>query len=365
MQKRKNLSIAMLTTVVLLFIALPILGACGEEEVVEEVIKEAPAEKATAEKWPEAITVGTSPTGGMGYTVGTAYCEMIKKYVGITATPEPATGAGVHISLMKRGESECLVFGIYEPYAATHGIGPYEKEGKQPIRLISQLYLAPWVMAARANSDIYSIGDLRGKRVPWELPGSIVSNLCLQTLYDAYGLTEDDMKPLRMSGADVHPTFREGSLDFLMYPNSITRNIGLWEETSRSIDLRYLSIGETEMAKIREKLPWTSTWVMPAGFIRLQDEPVSTFGFRMIFACRTDLPDSLVYEITKACWEHSDELIQIHAIFGEFMLEDSLIPPFAIPFHQGTVKYLEEKGLWSEEVKSAQEAVLREIGETK
>ena len=55
---------------------------------------------------------------------------------------------------------------------------------------------------------------------------------------------------------------------------------------------------------------------------------------------RKDLPESLVYELNKAIWEHKAELVAAVKDMGE--LEPSIALPEKVPAHEGSVKF------WSE-----------------
>ena len=56
------------------------------------------------------------------------------------------------------------------------------------------------------------------------------------------------------------------------------------------------------------------------------------------------MPDTLAYEITKLALDNPDRMKQIHAAAKETLLENWDKNTF-MPFHPGTVKYLEEKGI--------------------
>jgi TRAP-type uncharacterized transport system substrate-binding protein len=56
------------------------------------------------------------------------------------------------------------------------------------------------------------------------------------------------------------------------------------------------------------------------------------------------VPESLVYAVTKTVLESNPEMVKGHAAAKETVIENWTRNTF-LPFHPGTVKYLQEKGV--------------------
>ena len=370
-----NSRIAAIVAIALLLVALPMIGACSTEKVVEvpvekivekEVVKEVPVEKVVikevpVEKWPDAISIGGSPMGGLWYIEATAFGKLIEKYVEVTATPEASGGGTANISLMKKGEMEMGMVTGHQLYDAVRGSGLYDDEGRQQLRLLWPTHKAPMPHAVRADSDINTIADLQGKKYAALSPAALTLQAWNLGILEAYGLTEDDIDARTMTtGRDLLTAFKEGTLDVFCYPSGVSAPNSLWLELTKDVDCRLLSIGEEEMGNIRENYPWIVTHTYEAGFHRLQEDPVLTGGFQSYLVCRADLPDGFIYEITKAVWDNYAEIEGTHVAFTEFDVADGLNKPFA-PFHPGVIKYFEEKGLWTEELAATQSSIFKNI----
>jgi len=63
-----------------------------------------------------------------------------------------------------------------------------------------------------------------------------------------------------------------------------------------------------------------------------------------MLAVSEDLPDDVVYEMTKILYEHLDELRTVHQKAQAITL-DTALDGMSIPLHPGAIKYYEEKGL--------------------
>jgi TRAP-type uncharacterized transport system substrate-binding protein len=52
----------------------------------------------------------------------------------------------------------------------------------------------------------------------------------------------------------------------------------------------------------------------------------------------------LVYNLTKAVFEHQDYMIKIHP-FAKYTTPENAVKHAVIPLHPGSIKYLKEKGV--------------------
>jgi hypothetical protein len=52
----------------------------------------------------------------------------------------------------------------------------------------------------------------------------------------------------------------------------------------------------------------------------------------------------LVYQLTKAVFEHQDYMIKIHP-FAKYTTPENAVKHAVIPLHPGAIRYLKERGL--------------------
>lgn len=91
-------------------------------------------------------------------------------------------------------------------------------------------------------------------------------------------------------------------------------------------------------------MPELSDSTIPKGTYKQQAEDHKTVGVYNFAIAHKDLPESLVYAITKAVLENNPEMVKGHAAAKETLTENWDRNTF-LPFHPGTVKYLQEKGI--------------------
>ncbi|HKG93550.1 MAG TPA: TAXI family TRAP transporter solute-binding subunit, partial [Gemmatimonadaceae bacterium] len=75
------------------------------------------------------------------------------------------------------------------------------------------------------------------------------------------------------------------------------------------------------------------------------DADVPTVGVATVLVADARMDAELAYEITRALFEHRDELIAVHEIARELTLA-SAVERSPAPYHPGAVRYYRERGAW-------------------
>lgn len=108
--------------------------------------------------------------------------------------------------------------------------------------------------------------------------------------------------------------------------------------------VRFVPIGPVEGEALIKERPYFFQSTLEKGTYPGIAEPVPTIRVPNLFMCREDVPDDVVYGITRTLMEKEDELRQIHpeaAAFGLANAGRSMI----IPAHAGAERYYREKGI--------------------
>ena len=83
---------------------------------------------------------------------------------------------------------------------------------------------------------------------------------------------------------------------------------------------------------------------LPANTYKGQTAPVDTLAVMAIWATHDGLSNQIAYEVTKALFENTGTLGQVHPKGREISLRTALLS-VSIPLHPGAEKYYREKGL--------------------
>ncbi len=83
----------------------------------------------------------------------------------------------------------------------------------------------------------------------------------------------------------------------------------------------------------------TRTFTIQPGAYKNVKVPIQTLGDYSCLVVRRDLPDDLVFTITKTLWEERDFIAGVIQDFGALSPETA-VPP-GLPVHPGSVKFWE------------------------
>lgn len=288
------------------------------------------------------ISIGTGGTGGVYYPYGGGVAEIWTRYVkGVRAVAE-VTGASVeNTKLCDKGET---LFGEIMndvAYQAYNGIGKFE--GKpQKILGMFEMYPHHYQIVTLKNSDVNSIYDIKGKKVSVGAPASGTEYKTSLILQQALGIPYSEFNVFRLSFTETANALKDGTIE-----------VGIWDvaaptssimDLATTHDIKMISFSPEEIKKIVDKFPFYSEFNLPAGAYRGQDYDVRNPSVWNTFICKADVDEGLVYELTKAVFEHQDYMMKIHP-FAKYTTPENAVKHAAIPLHPGAIKYLKEKGV--------------------
>ncbi|HAC89911.1 MAG TPA: hypothetical protein DCF63_04645, partial [Planctomycetaceae bacterium] len=112
------------------------------------------------------INVGTAPTGGAFFTVGSAICEVVNSHSGDLnwrVAAESTGGSMENIRLLSQGKIQFAMSNSSITYFAVRGTQGWEQAHE--VRSVLTLFPNIAMFVTLADSGIQSIADLKGKRV--------------------------------------------------------------------------------------------------------------------------------------------------------------------------------------------------------
>lgn len=296
------------------------------------------------------ITIATGPVGGEWYVLGGILSEILKPAlpgIKVTAT----TGGGIaNISTVASGKSDIGTTQDQLLYDARRGLEDYAEQG--PVtNVVGLAYLADIYMSVflvREEMDIDSIEDIVSKEMPIRIltaPKGSTPSRATERMLAEYGITADLLKSWGgqlsyVSYADASSMIRDGHAD--AYCGPIMPAI---IELTVSRNMKMLPVKESVLEAMNEKHAYGRA-VLPEGIYDFvtADTPVMTES--PILVVRDDIPEDVVYNITKAIAENADKIKDAGRTYTDFKAE--VMPNInAGPIHPGALKYYREVG-WVE-----------------
>ncbi len=290
----------------------------------------------------EQLSIATGGTGGAYYPIGGGLAELITENLEGYGAVAEVTGASVeNMALIHQGAADFAIALGDTVAQAYSGTGAFEV---QQIDLLSlgALYPNAVHIVVPADSDIQSIGDLKGKRVSVGAPGS-GTELNANAILMAAGLGYSDLAAAeRLNFNETADALNDGDIDAGIWsvgpPTSSIMSLAATKA------LRLISLSEDEIATAKEIEPIFASYTMPGNTYEGIADETSTVGIPNVLVVSADMDEELAYEVTKLLHEQVDYLQAIHPAANDIS-PDFAVSATPVPLHPGAIRYYEEAGI--------------------
>ncbi len=295
-----------------------------------------------AEPQPKSLIIATPAEGTTAHIWTVAIANVLRKYMGVAITVSPTSGAFEASNLLLKGDAQGAYGDVVATYNSYMGLPGYDR-GTHLVRQLQGGYTGVYHVVVRADSNIKTIADLKGKRFMCFRPGTPLIEEVWPVLLAAYKLTRKDLKVLpAMSPKEQTAALKEGRTDAFFLIGGIP-NPAL-TELSYNVPIRLLGITKGEEKEIINKIPYFYTITAPANSYKGQNEPVPVLAYPSGIVLKKDLPNEFVYTMAKTMVEHLEEIQGVHNSLKD-LTRQSIATGLYIPLHAGAFKYYKEKGL--------------------
>lgn len=314
----------------ILFIPVLLLSVCMILPLVS--VPEAAAAPETVR-----ITIGGSTIGTLIYMQCAVMTDVWKRYVpGLDITLRATGGSAVNHLPIERGELDIGTSAVPADWWAMNGM----HFAKTKISNFCSLLPANKAFHhafTYIDSPIKTWKDMDGKRVH------------LGARASATALTNEEiLKVLEIASKFVFSTPTE-AVDMVKdrRVDAMAYGVGApWSgimDISKDVQIRLIPMKPEEQEKVAKTLPYLSSSVMPAKTYSFQTEDYPTVSTYPNLIVRPDLPEELVYKLTKVAWEHWDEVVK--GVSAAKWVSPKDIVHMVAPVHPGAVKYYKEIGI--------------------
>ncbi|MBA2276920.1 MAG: TAXI family TRAP transporter solute-binding subunit [Chloroflexia bacterium] len=290
----------------------------------------------------DRLSIATGGTGGVYYPYGGALASLISNYVEDTEVTAEVTAASVDNMLLIESQDADLAFVLGDTAAdAVQGNDPFQNP--IPGRTLATLYDNFTHIVVKGDSEINTVADLRGKRVSTGSPGSgteVIANRILT----AGGLNPDaDISREQLGVSESAGAMRDGRVDAFFWsgglPTAAITDLG----ATPNVTMKLLPHADIAPALQEQYGAVYSTATIPANTYPNQTEDVEVVIVPNVLVAHEEMDEELVYNITKAMFEHRDDLVAAHPAANDLTLENA-IADSPIPYHPGALRYYQEQG---------------------
>lgn len=293
----------------------------------------------------------TATTGGTYYPVGVALATIahaqLNESKGISLTAISSAGSLENVKLLRDNQAQFAL--LQGPFGAWswNGEGPVSRP-QTHVRSVSAMWqnVEHFVLLSELakTGEIMDLADLDGERFVLGARNSgaeQTGRFILETLGIDY---ENNFNLAYMGYGPTTSAIQDGNIVGMNIPagapvSSITQAFALLGDR-----LTILNWTQETLDKLNAKYPLWDWYDFPPGTYPNQTELIRTIGSPNVLVTRSDIPEDVVYNVTKVIWENLATLQEIHGATKDMRLEIA-IDGLGAPLHPGAIRYYREVGL--------------------
>jgi len=278
----------------------------------------------------------TLPPGSLNHTTASAVAKVLKEKAGMNVLVQPTGGDQIIVPMVARGEAEVGISNAMEVHDGFN-------KGAKDLRIIGAAHALRVGFFVRKDSDIRTVGDLKGKRVPYGFSSMRALEPTVRAILATANLTEKDIKPVMVPNVvRSADDFVSGSADAFYFAYGAPK---VREVDATTGGIRMTEIDEKGMDAARKVERWGYlTEVRPSPVFIGVEKPMKVYSFDNLLFTSAKTSDEFVYKFLDTLFNNKDDLIAVQPVLREFT------PAFAykqyeVPYHPAAIKYFKEKNI--------------------
>ena len=293
-----------------------------------------------------SIAPGMSP-----FVVNTAIAKIVGKHVPGVDMQVRATGAATrHIVEAAQGKVDFLFSSSIINLLMMKNLGPYKNMENAPeleknLGMIFNYEIGPYHYITRADSGIEKLEDIAGRKIFAGPPGGAAKRVCLGNIKLTTGLEGGkDFEAVDFGFDAAIQAFQDDKIDVIVLSTNVpSSSVSQFALTKK---IRLIDIDVTKL-KINPLIGRTINVIAPDAYgdNQVNTSPVRTHGALVNFSARMDLDEEVVYQVTKAIWEHVDELHEAAAWMKDTVSLENALELIPMRLHPGAERYYREIGM--------------------
>lgn len=208
---------------------------------------------------------------------------------------------------------------------------------KPDARAVAYLFPEVFHLIARAESNIATVNDLRGRRVAL-MPKGSGSYALFQALSRHYNLSETDFTPVILSPQAAYVALNQGEVDALF------RVIALGNPATGDLlrSSRANLVAIDQVASLQLSLPYLESMLIPKGTydggVPIPSTDISVVGVRAVLVSHENVNSEVIQSVTQSLFEFRNELVSLYPRAATMRLPDAG-ENLGLPLHPGAKKY--------------------------
>jgi len=328
--KKKQFKLLMLLSA----FALLMLAACGSDSGAGS--KDSDKGDSTASAKPKFLNLLTGGTQGTYYALGGTFADFISKETDIKTTAEVSQASAANMTALQDGKGEIAFVQTDIAYYATEGTKMFDGKKIDTIAALGALYPETVQLITTEASGIKSYADLKGKKVSVGAPGSgTYANA--EQLLEIHGLTMNDIKAQNLDFGESTDGLQSGQIDAAFITAGTPTSAVEALNATTKVNIIGMDAGKAD--ELIAKYPYYAKDTVKAGTYGITKD-TETVSVLAMLAVKKDLPEDVVYSMTKAIYDNTNKISHDK---GKFIKVETGLQGINIDVHPGAQKYFDEK----------------------
>ncbi len=304
--------------------------------------------------------IGTGSAGGTYFPIGGIIANAISNppgsrpcdeggtcgVPGLVAIAQSTNASAHNVTAINAGQMEGGLTGAATLFFAYHGVGKFEGKQKPKLRIIANLFPEDLHLVLPKGKSLSSLKELKDKRVGIAQAGS-GTQIAVELMLAEQGITRDNIDEAELNNSQSAERLADGQLDAYFYAAGTPVAAMIQLDNTKGMEL--YSFSDEEITASNKAVPYYVPSKISSGTYAGIKYDVNTLAVNGILATSSDIPEDLIYEITKALWSDTTRklLDNGHAKGKVITLDTALkgLDGLNVPLHPGAEKFYKEAGL--------------------
>lgn len=294
-------------------------------------------------------TIGTGGVTGIYYPTGKAIAKIVNKKEkkhGFQVKFESTGGSVFNLNAMMARDLEFGIVQSDRQYQAWNGIKDWKDRGPQKkLRSICSFHSESVILVAGDDTGIETLNDLKGKVVNIGNPGSGPRGNAIDAMQSCGMDWRRDLIAEGIRAADSASLIQDGRIDAFFYTVGHPNN-AIKEAIAGKRKLHFIPLIGDCIDQLVDKWSYYAKAHIPVSFYpkARNKKDVETFGVKATFCTSADIPDNIVYTITKEIFNNLEDFKKLHPAYRA-LTKSNMLEALSAPIHPGAIRYYTEAGL--------------------
>ncbi len=295
------------------------------------------------------VTIGTGAVTGVYYPTGKAIAKIVNKIGkehGVQVKVESTGGSVFNVNAINVRDLEFGIVQSDRQYQAWNGIKEWKDRGPQKkLRSICSFHPESVVLIAGDDTGIETLIDLKGKHINIGNLGSGPRGNAIDAMLSCGIEWRRELSAEGIRAADSAKLLQNGRIDAFFYTVGHP-NESIKEATAGKRKVHFVPLTGDCIDQLVAKWLYYAKAYIPISFYPMarNKENVETFGVKATFCTSADVPENVVYIITREIFNNLEDFKKLHPAYG-VLTKHNMLEALSAPIHPGALKYYKEAGL--------------------